>query len=330
MSNTQLLQDSGIWSVPIPDKLLSLIEQRPLALINGSSLVIREELGGMTLRAEKFTQRLDPNLAANNKAIITFYASRYGKPVEDFKVQFQSTSPAVDVSDCPPDPPPGSTNHPSPTTPRAEIPTLDTPADAITIEPIGGGKTQNGTLQYLVQGPSQFGSPREYLDGQLYTIDYNFESGTKTIPQTFDNLAILVFSSFSVSTPPKWEEIQPVLQQYANLYPIMSRGLFDFSKQKQADASAYIMRFVFDKDIKDPDYMPVTRDLSQGKRTALIDYFSNVIENKKKQGAEQDSALARFAARCPMHRNNPPISGADKEVIKASPSYSKSRNQFRK
>ena len=77
----------------------------------------------------------------------------------------------------------------------------------------------------------------------------------------------------------------------------MSKGLFDFSKQEVADANAHIMYFVFSNmDVNDPDYMPVTRDMSYSKRQMLIQYFANVMASAP---APKDTQQ-RFAARCPM------------------------------
>ncbi|PCE29549.1 hypothetical protein BZL54_25530 [Burkholderia ubonensis subsp. mesacidophila] len=153
------------------------------------------------------------------------------------------------------------------------------------------------------------GAPRGYIDGQLYVISYNFKSAQKptdNVQQQFDKIPVVVYSSFPgvVSQQyvdidhPRWEDVQPILQQYANLYPVMSKGLFDFSKKEVADSAAFIMKFVFEKPDDDPDQMPVTRDLSSTKRRMLINYFSNVIKNS---GKTLDSQVM-FGKRCPLHR----------------------------
>ena len=100
----------------------------------------------------------------------------------------------------------------------------------------------------------------------------------------------------------------------------MSQGLFDFSKQAVADASAFIMRFVFDKPMEDPDQMPVTRDLSASKRRMLINYFQNVID---RTGKTFDRQLM-YGKRCPLRQSAPP-SEADIAATLASPSASKLR-----
>ncbi|AOK32266.1 hypothetical protein AQ611_22770 [Burkholderia singularis] len=147
------------------------------------------------------------------------------------------------------------------------------------------------------------GNPRGYIDGQLYTFSYNFAGNDAAVQQPLDMIAVVVYSTFPTPgqnidlTNPRWEDVQPILQQYANLYPVMSKGLFDFSKQEVADSAAFIMKFVFDKPIDDPDQMPVTRDLSSTKRRMLINYFDNVIKKTGKTLGSQ----AIYGKRCPLH-----------------------------
>ena len=324
LDNDFLLQDSGILTLAIPDNALALIKDHPVAFIDPDRMItIREEPEGLTLRAEKFTHRLDPNNPDENNATVTFYAAQYAKPLADTAISLTYTSPSEDAGDCPPDPPPGTTKNPAPTTPTAAVPPINQPQGVIKINPEVAKTGKDGTVQVTLLGPTKFGTPRNYFDGQIYNINYNFAEGTKTIPQMFDNLTILVFSSFTASSPPTWEEIQPILQQYANLYPIMSHGLFDFSDQAQADANARIMHFVFDKNIKDPDYMPVTRDLSYGKRKALLDYFGNLIG--KENFGQTETSLSRFQTRSPVHHPTEPRTKEDIEAMKNSVAYTKAR-----
>ncbi len=152
-----------------------------------------------------------------------------------------------------------------------------------------------GKVLVKPQGPEVMDHPREYIDGQLYTISYNFSGSDPAIQQNFDKLAVLVFSTVPVVQNPSWNDVQPILLQYANLYPVMSQGLFDFSQKDQADANAFIMRFVLDKGINDPDQMPVTRDLSSAKRAMLIRYFDQVLESQ----GRPPSLLHMFGKRCP-------------------------------
>lgn len=64
------------------------------------------------------------------------------------------------------------------------------------------------------------------------------------------------------------------MKQYANLYPVMSKGLFDLADPSLAKERAMLLAFAFERDIDDPNHMPVTRDLSAGKRQAVLAWLA--------------------------------------------------------
>lgn len=67
------------------------------------------------------------------------------------------------------------------------------------------------------------------------------------------------------------------MQQYANLYPLMSKGIFNLADQQVFEGNAQILKLVFSKDPKDPNYMPATRDLSDYKKTVILNYLQTII-----------------------------------------------------
>ncbi|QOZ81974.1 MULTISPECIES: hypothetical protein [Chromobacterium] len=328
VDTSQALQDqqAGIQSVPLTEEQLRLANQPlPLAIVQpvgveGRAVVcVREALLGNEVRAEDFAIRLDPNHPDRNHQHTHVYAARYGQPLAGAALAFWAGAPMLDYDDTPTDKTQG-------TTPRALLPVNNVPNAAIRISPAEPITDQAGRAAVTLHGPESFGTPREYMDGQLFTIAYNLAGSDPALQQPFDNFAVVVFSSFPQPGQdidldnPRWEDVQPILQQYANLYPVMSQGLFDFSKQAVADASAFIMRFVFDKPIDDPDQMPVTRDLSASKRRMLINYFQNVIDLTGKTFDRQ----RMYGKRCPLRQSAPP-SEADIAATRGSLSTSKSR-----
>lgn len=287
-------QQSGIQSVALPPHLRAQMATRPLALIrepevDGSAVVeLRETLLGLEVRPEHFTFRLDPNDGGANHADTTFYAARYGVPKAGAELAFWAAAPALDTSNTPVSSPPKAT-------PRALLPVNNVPADAVKIHPPRPVTDHAGRAAVRLQGPAHMGTPREYMDGQLYTLSYNFAGADPAVQQPYDKLVVVVFSTQPPCPAPAWEDVQPILRQYANLYPVMSQGLFDFSVRSQADANAFILRFVFDKDQDDPDQMPVTRDLSSAKRARLVAYFDQVLASQGRPA----NAQAMFGQRCP-------------------------------
>ncbi|PRC93425.1 hypothetical protein S2091_1812 [Solimicrobium silvestre] len=288
------LQQGGIQSVPLPTSINEDLHNHPLAILsapdaNGKMLVsVRENLLGLEVRADTFAFRLDPNDPHKNHAQSTFYAACYGIPMPNAALGFWVSGPALDYANTPVSAPPG-------TTPKALLPVNNVPDNAIRFSPARPVTDAEGKVQVQLHGPEEMQTPREYIDGQLYTISYNFAGNDPALQQTYDKLAAVVFTKIAPCPSPTWEDIYPILKQYANLYPIMSQGLLDFSKKEQADANAFILHFVFDKHIDDPDQMPVTRDLSSAKRTMLIRYFQQIIDS---QGMPKN-AMDMFGKRCP-------------------------------
>ena len=82
----------------------------------------------------------------------------------------------------------------------------------------------------------------------------------------WDTISILLFDSVKLTgSPTWWNDVQPILQQYANLYPIM-RKVLDLDDYTSVIAHKDMLAYVFRLPIENPNDMPVTRDLSGGKR----------------------------------------------------------------
>ncbi|WP_135078487.1 hypothetical protein [Terasakiella sp. SH-1] len=295
----------GIVTLAIPEAAQALISGNPLALVfksavqgdNVGTVLMREETKGIQIRPETFTFRLDPNEASENTATTTFYVSKYGKPQPDAEFTVFMPTPVVDEDNCPTDPTPA-------TSPKANYPIYNSPANAITFNQKSWKTDANGMAEVTLTGDPNLGTPREYLDGQVYIYNYNMvDTDQTTICQQFDVLAILEFSKFEIPNKIQWSDVQPIMQQYANLYPVMSKGLFDFSQEEIFKEHAAALHFVFNKPVEDPDYMPVTRDLSSAKRTMLLTYLNTIITENKGQAFD---SLKKFASRCPMHQGSRP------------------------
>ncbi len=315
---------AGIQQLQLPEDVRRTMDDLPFAILGqqdrdgGWVVEVRETLLGLEVRPEDFAIRLDPNEDRTNHVGTTFYAARYGRPLAGAPLAFWTSGPALDTGNTPVNPKPG-------TTPKALLPVNNVPAFALKFHPPAPVTDRHGRADVCIQGPERMGTPREYMDGQLYTVAYNFAGTDPAVQQNFDKLAILVFSTVERKVAPVWDDVQPILQQYANLYPAMSQGLFDFSRREQAEANAFILRFVLDKPIDDPDQMPVTRDLSSARRALLIRYLDGVLS----ANGRPPSALAMFGRRCPT-RGGAALraqEGADNGALPALPGKSRGSNR---
>jgi hypothetical protein len=231
-----------------------LVLLTPLATDNSSyAVLVSETLGGLYARADGFVARLEPG----GTATFDLYATRYGKPV----------STALTLA-----PNLGPMGGPSPPEPQ-----VGTPAEAIafptTLQTDAQGKAVL-TVTARSEGP---GNPRGYIDGQLYGIGYQpAGQPTQAVTNFWNVISILAFDRFEVPDQPTWtEHIQPILQQYGNLYPIMSRHLVELGTYESVVRHLPILRLAFTRPIEDPNHMPVTRDLSGSKRAAILKWMNS-------------------------------------------------------
>lgn len=283
------LKQAGICAIPVSKEQLSKLKNNPLVIavkvesqINAFTTTVKPNHGiymseqQQYVCADKFVFRLNPN----EECTIDFYVTNFGEPKSGVNIELkemtqeylsgQSAGPFADGSA----PPIGTPKLPDFINATGNIITLS-PSD-------GNGKT---TFQFKAIDP---GNARGYIDGQIYGLGYQikgtpFMNPTPGIPtQPNGNqsnfVSLMLFSGGPTpESPVQWSTIQPIMKQYANLYPIMSKGIFDLSNQQDVDNNAQILKLVFSKDPEDPNYMPATRDLSDYKKGLILQYLDQVI-----------------------------------------------------
>lgn len=271
---------SGVFNFPLDSGQLELARQFPLAVIQRitsqldslSSAVATTE--GPVLqesvdyvRADQMVFRLNPGDTCST----VFYATHLGQPSVNAIIQVQDNTQKT-LGPVPP-------NNPKIGTPALTF-FSGQPNQTAVLKTDPDGKA---TLSFQVTDP---GNPREYIDGQVYGLTYNLNGQNffqDCNPANF--LSLQVYSGPPANgEAPGWDNfIQPIMQQYANLYPLMSKALFNLADQKAFDSNAQILKLVFGKDPHDPNYMPATRDLSGYKRQVILDYLDSVIKSQQSE-----------------------------------------------
>jgi hypothetical protein len=259
-----LCNTGGIWSiVNLSPEILSLVQQKPLALIKMTNqsegkVAIRESLEGLLIRADNFVQRVE----VGDKININLFAARYGQRLANKKVIFSVRSPQESNGGIPlmQDDRPKTT------------PDINTPASAIPFSPT---TTTNASGQAVLSITSTNpNNPRKYIDGQIYEIEYQLEGQSKNQQQFLDLVFLLLFDEYNIPSQPTWiNHIQPIFQQYANLYPIMSQRLFNLADYEAVKQNRAILELAFSLDFTDPNYMPVTRNLSRAKQQTILKWL---------------------------------------------------------
>lgn len=122
---------------------------------------------------------------------------------------------------------------------------------------------------------------RQPLGSQVYYIlmsDSNQQPvGDGGPPQNAPGLSILLWSAFEAPANPSWSDISPVFSAYARLYPGMKSRL-DISDEATVVNFAPVVHAMMSKDITDPSYMPVTRDLSPSMMAMILSWLKQVSQ----------------------------------------------------
>jgi hypothetical protein len=262
---------AGITAYPLSDAQFKLLTQQPLAVITpapskstnqpkltpSNTLAVMQEVIDYVV-ADKFVHYLNPG----EKQSFDIYTTKLGQPLPHSIIQFAINSSLVG----------GDPDSPPPCVPESAI---QFPGEITT--------DINGKAQIYVSGSSP-NNPRSYIDGQVYAITYYFKGTDFSAYNQFNYLSLLLFNSLPQAKVdnPSWDDLAPIMQQYANLYPIMSKGIFNLADKTTVDNNASILKLAFGKDREDPNYMPATRDLSADKQRMILNYLQKIIDSAHK------------------------------------------------
>jgi hypothetical protein len=258
---------------PLTDDELAAAETSPLTLYAPCAgvwtLAVGEPANGLFVRADQFVFRLNPG----DEADVDLYATRFGQPYAGAGVLVV--------------PVPGQLQQGGLAPPTA------TPADGIAFDSrLVTDLTGRARLTIRAGDPGQ---PRGYIDGQVYAFYPVLEETLGPVlgpvvgpgharPYPFNQwnfISVFAWSGFTPAEPPTWYgDIEPILRQYANLYPVMGDFL-DLGDYEAVCARAGLLTLAFGLDIADPNSMPVTRDLSRAKRAAIVRWLSEPGPNGK-------------------------------------------------
>lgn len=251
---------------------LQLLANHPLVLLTadtntgGFRVLLQESIQGLYVRADNFVYRLN----AGDKQPIAFHASCFGAPLPDAVINISSTQGLMGGSGG------GPTIVPAPNPPAA-IPDIGTPSDGVTYAASVTTNAGGYATLAIAADPNGPGTPRGYIPHQLYGIGYQLASqppGYASNPLNY--VSILAFTKKVPPTTPTWYgDIQPLFTQYGNLYPIMGRYVVNLSDYASVVSHRKALLLAFSLPPEDANHMPVTRDLSEGDRTTILNWLSS-------------------------------------------------------
>ncbi|HZL56631.1 MAG TPA: ferritin-like protein [Bryobacteraceae bacterium] len=257
---------SGIVSIPLTANQLASAAKAPLGVVqisdnNGTRQpVLREAGDGRFVRADRFVFRFNPGDRVTTK----LFATIFGEPASRRAIRLKLDSSAAL----------GKSNLAG----TDDLPPIGVPSTALQFsEQLRTGDDGIAEIAIAATDP---GRPRGYMDGQVYGITYGFDDAAfpaAPIMNPSRKLNALVFSGHPHLDEPTWlEDIQPIFQQYDNLFPVM-RSVLELSNYASVIGRLGILRRVFTLPETDPNYMPVTRDMSRAKRDTIARWLYNPV-----------------------------------------------------
>lgn len=258
-----LLKTSGIATFKVT--IAQMMNQpNPLAIAvrNGPGAVplvaIRESVNGQFVGCEPIVLRID----AGNNAAVKFYAATYGQPASFTQVQLSQVGEM-----------PGLGGGPPSLDPPVPIPVAGIPQGALSFAPAIGTDANGVATATISTSPPD--NPRGYIDGQIYNINYQLSGQSRQSFGPYETITLHLRDDYAVPDVPAWiDDIAPIFIQYGNLYPIMSRRLVNLNDPISVYAHRKLLALAFSLDIHDPNYMPVTRDLSEAKRQTIVKWLN--------------------------------------------------------
>lgn len=234
---------AAVVEVPLDDAGLAAVAAGHLGVLDGSSVFLREAASRINVRADQLVFRLNPG----DEATVELVATSAGQPPGSPLTLSLALGGRLGVRG---------------------------PADALsfpsTVETDAGGRARF-TLRAASPGGVRAG---QGVDGQFYGVAWALPGGqAPTPPDPWEFLSVLVWDDYPAVDRPTWyEHVQPILEQYGRLYPVMAR-IVDLSDYHSVLQHIDLMALSFDLPVGDPNHMPVTRDLSRAKHELLRRWF---------------------------------------------------------
>lgn len=273
---------SHIVEIPLTDNQLQVALTSSLSLEAsrtdiGAKQIFAEDISQTNIEVEVRPMRISGT--PGNKSTTRVYVSNLGKPLANKQLEVDIISVHGNT--------PGATVPPS--NPG------NTPQAFGAIEANITQTDDKGFATVTVTVLKDPGYRTSQLDGQLYFI--NLLDPSKPVPlSTPQNAMIscLAWSEYSVNPNPTWEEVQKIFAGYVKLYPGMTEkiNLCDFNSFQTFSLNPPFgfyqapplpngikkgaIPFFLSRDVTDPRYMPVTRDLSPEKRDTVLNFIKNM------------------------------------------------------
>ena len=250
--------NAGIFQVRLTSQLVSVINSSPVDVYNERDELLMQEVEVYSRPMDGFVKKLDPNDTWD----VTFFVNKLGKSlpnhVSTLQVLLASSHTANDKKE------------------QAMKAFQITNALPDPNQKYTYSFTSNCSGMFTVQfKASNPGKLREYVDGEVYKVSYVSDIDN----QGYTYLYARVFDEFPVPDEPTWfgeNGVEKILLQYDNLFPVMRKFLVlsDYCSVTKP-SNIHFVNLSMSLSISQPGHMPVTRDLSKGKRETILKWLGS-------------------------------------------------------
>jgi len=244
---------AGVQELSLNAKQLAALTNTPLGVVQVNAkgvktVLLQEGQNGTYVCATQQVYRMNPG----DVAAVELIALRFGQPANGETINLALATDSIPTLGPPPPP-------------------FGTPTSALTLPP-GVTTNDDGRASFALTA-SDPGNPRGYIDGQIYGVGYTWDADNDPAfpADPWNFISVLVHDSYEKA--PTWANIQPILQQYAKLYPFMD-SIFQLDDPVVIRQNIAAFERVLNIPISDPRYMPVTRDMSRDKRQLILEWLN--------------------------------------------------------
>lgn len=236
---------AAIVEVPLSEGDWAVVKGAALGIVSSAedaqTVLWQEAADGVYVRADDLVFRMSPGETAQTKV----YATKFGGPLTRFEI--------LTVADA------------ENLNPHAGY-SVQHPPDALRFEQnVTTDQDGVATLTLEARDPR---APRPYVDGQIYAIRPLAANGGAT--KKYDVISVRLWNAVPQIDEPTWyQDVLPIFQQYANLYPAM-KSVIDLSNYDDVVANGSLLKLALNLAIEDPNHMPVSRDLSPARRDLIL------------------------------------------------------------
>ena len=247
-----LVRSAGLVDIPLTADEASLVAGLPLVIQVSGTTVLQEPADGLLLGTQPLSLRLEPATSGT----VQLMARSFGQPVAGqqpmtWQISDSSGAPSTDIVIA--------WAGPTDANGLASL-AVSTPAGDVTLPP-----------------------PRQPLDTQLYLVSFLDPTGQPVGDgygqgqQANASLSVLRFQSFEIPAQPNWDQdVGPILQAYARLYPGM-KAILDIGDETTVQGAAPFIYARMSLPILDPAYMPVTRDLAPARIQTVLNWLKGLM-----------------------------------------------------